>query len=117
MHKNPSTYSSELDSIIYNILSYNSKELISLENDKDFKNFLFFKDRTKTHEKINCEYVKILYYLCTNYVFSYKKIFKEIENSIYNTYKLFVSKNMTKSLVLEIIGLSLVKVFKLPSLL
>ena len=112
-----STYSSELDSIIYNILSYNSKELISLENDKDFKNFLFFKDRTKTHEKINCEYVKILYYLCTNYDFSYKYIFKEIENSIYNTFKLYVVQIMIRSLVLEIVGLILYVTFFLTVIL
>ena len=100
-----SEYTYELDFIIYSILSYNSSELLTNENNIDFKNILFFKDRSETPQIINCAYVKLLYYLNINYEFVYKDMFKEIEDSIYNSYLLFLKQKDAIILVFEIIGL------------
>ena len=98
-----SKYSSELDFTIYNIISYNPKELLTLENYRDFENFLFFSEKTEDHIKINCRFVKILYYLCNNYEFTYKKIFKEIQDSIYDSYKHISNSRMKLSIILDVI--------------
>ena len=106
-----SKYSSELDYIIYNILAYNPYEFLSYDNYIDLQNFLFFKNRVETKEKINCVFVKLLYYICANHEFVYKDLFKEIEDTIYNSYKTFVNINLKILLSLELIGLFLYIIF------
>ena len=106
-----SKYSSELDYVIYNILSFNIADLEKDENKIDFKNFLFFQDRTKTHEKVNCVFVKLIYYLSVNYEFVFKDLLKEIEIIIYDSYKQYVSTNLTSYFLLEILGLVLYFIF------
>ena len=106
-----SKYSSEMDLLLYNILSYNPYELLTNGNLIDFKNFLFFHDRTQNREKINSGYVKLLYYICVNWEFAYKKIYNEIDNSIYDSFKLYLNKKMIINLSIEIFGLILYVIF------
>ena len=106
-----SDYSMELDYVIYNILSFNSSELLTSENLKDFQNFLYFTDRSQIKEKVNCAFVKLLYYLCSNHEFVYKGIYKDIESSIFNSYIKFVNKQSNIIILSEIIGLLLYIIF------
>ena len=110
-NKYESEYSTEFDYFMYNIFSFNPYEFATKENNIDFKNFLFFKKRTETHEKVNCRYVKLLYYFCANHEFAYKDIYKEIESSIYNSFQFFFAKQNIISISLEIIGLLLYIIF------
>jgi len=98
-----SKFSSELDFIIYNILKLNNGKLDPPKI--DFENFLFFKDRTNNKEKVYGSFIKVLYYLCNNYEFVYKDIFIEIEESIYNSYKQYASRNMIYVIIMETCGL------------
>ena len=106
-----SDYSMELDYVIYNILFFNSSELLTSENSKDFQNFLYFRDKSKVKEKVNCAFVKLLYYLCSNHEFVYKGIYKDIESSIFNSYIIFVNKQSNIIILSEIIGLLLYIIF------
>ena len=101
-----SEYSSELDFIIYNIFSFISMDINSIEAQKDFDNFLFLKGRTK-NEKIYTPFIKVLYYLCLNYKLIYKDLFIEISDSIYDSYEKYVNKSVRKYILLEILGLLL----------
>ena len=106
-----SKYSSELDYVIYNILSFTPDELNKIECKNDIKNFLFFKERSKTKEKINCRFIKILYYLSYNYIYTYQDLYKEIEESIYNSYKLYNDKQNIIQISFEIMALLLYIIF------
>ena len=99
-----SKYSTEIDFIVYNILSFNISDKYSNGIKKDFENFLFFKGKNKVNEKVNTPYIKVLYYLCVNYQFVYRDLFEEIEQSIYSSYNVFVDENMRNYIILEIIG-------------
>ena len=101
-----SEYSSELDFIIYNIFSFISMDINSIEAQKDFDNFLFLKGRTK-NEKIYTPFIKVLYYLCLNYELIYKDLFIEISDSIHDSYEKYVNKSVRKYILLEILGLLL----------
>ena len=100
-----SKYSSELDFIIYNILSFNPNEL-DVSKNIDFQNFLFFKSES-IKKKVNGVYIKLLYYICANHEFVYKDLFKELENSIYDSYKIYVNKKTTNIIAAEIVGILL----------
>ena len=111
-----SEYSSELDFIIYNIFSFISMDINSIETQKDFDNFLFLKGRTKKIEKIYTPFIKVLYYLCLNYELIYKDLFIEISDSIYDSYEKYVSKSVKKYILLEIFGLLLYIIFFITSI-
>ena len=111
-----SDYSSELDFIIYNSFSFKLIEINSIEVQKDFNNFLFLKGRTKKFEKIYTSFIKVLYYLCLNYEHVYKDLFIEISNSIYDSYEIYVNKNVNKYILLEILGLLLYIIFFIISI-
>ena len=102
-----SKYSSEIDFIIYNIFSSLSLDLNSDEIKKDFDNFLFLKGQTKIREKINTPFIKVLYYLCLNYELVYRDLFTRISDSIYDSYKTYVNKNINYYIFLEIFALLL----------
>ena len=107
-----SKYSSELDFIIYNILSSNSSQINTKENIKDFENFLFLKGiRNEIKEKVNYVFVKLLYYICVNHEFVYKEIFKEIEDSIHEAYENYVDEKTRSILISEIFGIILYIIF------
>ena len=80
-------YSSELDFIIYNIFKINVTNRNSPYTQDDFRYFLFFKERKDDRIKPNTFYIRLLYYLCVNYVFAYKDIFIDISNEIYNVFR------------------------------
>jgi len=102
-----SEYSSELDFIIYNIFSFISMDINSIEVQKDLDNFLFLKGRTKKIEKIYTPFIKVLYYLCLNYELIYKDLFIEISDLIHDSYEKYVNKSVSKYILLEIFGLLL----------
>ena len=79
--------------MIYNILAFEPSELYKSECRIDFENYLFFNNRKDSKDKINCKFIKILYYLNDNYIFSYRDLYKDIEDSIYKSYKLYSNKN------------------------
>ena len=106
-----SKFTSELDYVIYNILSYNPYHSSYDENLIDFKNLLFFKDRTETKEKINGVYVKLLYYLSSNYEFVYKDLFQEFEDEIYESHRNYISTNLNIYIIFEALCLLLYIVF------
>ena len=109
-----SKYSSEIDFIIYNIFAFNSMDFNSIESKKDFDNFLFLKGQGKT-EKINTPFIKLLFYLCLNYEFVYKDLLIEISSSIYDSYKNYVNKSVSKYIFLEILGVLLYILFFVTS--
>ena len=59
----------------------------------------------KKKEKINSEDGKLLYYINNNHEFEFKGMFKELEESIYNSYLSFFNQKSIIMLVFEIIGL------------
>ena len=106
-----SKYSSELDFIIYNIFSSLSLDFNSNEIKKDFDNFLFLRGQTKKREKINTPFIKVLYYLCLNYELVYRDLFTKISESIYDSYKTYINKNINYYIFLEIFALLLYILF------
>ena len=98
-------YSTEIRFIIYNIYSVNFNKKDSEPFIQDLNNFIFFHNRTETREKINTVFIKLLYYLSSNYEFVYKELFAEIEDGIYQLYKEYINIENIFYLVLEIIGL------------
>ena len=106
-----SQYSTEFDFVLYNILSLNSTDFLKPEIQIDFENFLFFQGEKKEKEKINSQFINILYYLCENYEFVYKDLYKEIEDSIYNSYMEFYDSKIKLSTSLEIIEILFYAIF------
>ena len=95
-------FASEVDVVIFKILSVEILDRDSPEMINDLKNFLFFKlDR----KKVYLSYIKLLYYFCVNYEFYYHKYFLEFEEIIYGTYKDYIKKNLLFYILLEILGL------------
>ena len=83
-----STFSVELDIIIYNIYCINL-----LDNKtglyEDASHFLFFNNKTKYQTKIKSSFIKLLFYICKNYELSYKYIFRDIHEEIKLSYNNF----------------------------
>ena len=111
-----SKYSSEIDIIIHNIVSFNSMDINSIEAQKDFDNFLFLKGQTKKKEKINTPFIKVLYYLCLNYELIYKDLFIEISDLIHHSYEIYVNESAKKYILLEILGILLYIIFFITSI-
>ena len=111
-----SKYSSELDFVIYNIFSFISKDLNSVDVQKDFDNLLFLKGQKKENEKIHTPFIKVLYYICLNYEIVYRDIFNEISDSIYDSYKNYINKNINNYILIEILGLLLYILFFVTSI-
>ena len=104
-----SEYSSELDFIIHSIY------LIDVDfNDKltsDLNNFLFYKEKVNSQDKVYTSFIKLLFYFCLNYEYAYKNIFIEINDEIYSSYNEYTKKSMNLYYLLEIGGLIFYLVF------
>ena len=92
--KYESEFTTELNYIIYNVYTINISRGISPESQIDFKNFFNFKERTDTKEKINTTFIRLLYYFCVNFL-NYQYIFQEIEDEIYESYKVYLTSKMS----------------------
>ena len=106
-----SQFSIEMDFMIYEFFRINLTNKNSIEMKNDLKNFPYFKDRTESKEKVNTIFIKLLYYMVSNYEFVYRELFEEIDNEIYNTYKDFSYSNMKLYIFLEIFGILLYIIF------
>ena len=95
-------FSSEIDVVIYNIISNNLPNRDSKEIKTDLNNFLFFKFNAK---KIYTRFIKLLYYFNTNYEFLYKDVFLQFETTIHQSYKDYIKTQITYYILLEIFGL------------
>jgi len=100
-----SNIQSELNYIIYYVHTINISMGTSPESQLDFKHFFNFKDRTDTKEKIHTNFIKLLYYICVN-LENYQIIFQEIDDEIYNSYKVYVTSKM-----ILFISLGLIQIF------
>jgi len=89
----------ELNYIIYFGYTINISGGTSPESQLDFKNFFNFKERTK--EKINTNFIKLLYYFCVN-LENYQIIFQEIDDEVYNSYKVYLASKMILHILLGI---------------
>ena len=88
-----SEFSTELNYIIYNVYTIDVRRGTSLESQFDFEHFFNFKERTDTKEKINTTFIRLLYYFCVN-LETYKNIFQEIDDEIYESYKVYLTSKM-----------------------
>ena len=100
-----SSFSDEMELVIFNMYSINITDRHSQKIQTDINNFLFFRNREDTQERIYTSFIKLIYYFCVNYEFVYKDIFKQIEDGIYNSYKTYVDFLITVYIALEILGL------------
>ena len=95
-------FSSEIDVLLYNIISVDIIDRNNKGITSDLNNFLFFK---QDDSKINTSFIKLLYYLCSNYEFTYKNIFLEMEQTTYQSYKSYINREIIIYIILEIIGI------------
>ena len=100
-----STFSGEMELVIYNMFSINISDRNSKGIKTDINNFIFFRNREDSQERINTSFIKLIYYFCANYEFVYKDIFQEIEDGIYLLYKTYIKSLMNIYILLEILGL------------
>ena len=106
-----SKFSTEMDFIIYELFRVDLTNKNSIEMKTDLENFPYFKERIESKEKVNTIFIKLLYYLLSNYEFVYRELFEEIDNEIYNTYKDYSYSNMKLYIFLEIYGIILYIIF------
>ena len=104
-----SEYSSELDFIIHTICLIDVTMNDELKS--DIKNFLFYKEKKNSKERANSSFIKLLFYFCINYEYSYKEIFIEINNEIISSYNNYIDKSMLTYYILEIGGLIFFLIF------
>ena len=104
-----SNYCIEIEYLIYNVRLINVTK--SVEYEKDVQNFLFFENKDNTKEKVYTSYIRLLHYMTMNYEYSYKKIFDEINEEIYLSYKDYIKKSNIIYFFLEIGGFLLYLVF------
>ena len=100
-----STIMAELEMILYNIYSINTTIIYSGKIDNDLNNFLFFSNKTDSFTKVDSTFIKLLYYLCANYEFTFKNLFIEFRNSIYISFNEYIFINMNYYFLLEFLGL------------
>ena len=106
-----SSFLSEFEFLIYNLFSLDIKNIKTNEGIQDLNNFIFFRDRKNTRERINTSFIKVFYYLCVNYEFGYKDIFQEIEDEIHLSYNEYIAIQMKLYIFFEILGLILYIIF------
>ena len=99
-----SSFMTELDIIIYNLYSINILENKG-EINYDFKNFLFFNNKTKYNEKPSSPFINLLFNLCTNYDLVYHKIFKELQEDVKMSLSKEIKYKIKEYLFLEIFAL------------
>ena len=104
-----SKYSTELEYLIHVIYIINKTD--DFEFKSDVKNFLFYQKRDNSNSKVYTNYIKLLYYLMTNYDYIFKDLFNEINNEIYKSYNEYTENNSLIFYLLEIIGFFLFLLF------
>ena len=94
-----STFSSELDLVIYTITLINITNTIELNS--DVKNFLFYEGNLNHEDKVNTPFIKLLFYFGINYENTYKEFYSNINSEIYSSIHLI--KNIIQEVRLFII--------------
>ena len=94
-------FSSEIDVVLFKILSTDISDRNSKDIQEDLKNFLFFENNKK---KVYSSFIRLLYYFCANYEFLYKKAFEEFEEATYESYKEYIKSQIIYYIFLEIFG-------------
>jgi len=105
----------ELNYIIYFVHTVKVNMGTSPESQLDFKHFINFKERTDTKEKIHTNFIKLLYYICVN-LENYQNIFQEIDDEIYNSYKIYATSKMILYISLGFIQILLYILFFIISI-
>ena len=101
----------ELEISYFLLKSLDLSKRYSKEFQNDLKNFIFFKKRGESHEKVNSDFIIFLHYLNTNFEFRYKSIFLSLEKDIYNSYKKYIKYSIIYYIIIEIIGFLLYVAF------
>ena len=105
------SFMGEIELIIFRMLILSITKANSTEINSDINNFLFFRSREKTQEKIYTNFIKMLYYFSSNYEFVFKEMFQDIENEVFNSYKSYIGILMKVYIFLEILGFLLFIIF------
>ena len=108
-----SDYSTEMDTVIYNIYSILDIDESEEEIMKDINNFIFKNGINKKNNKdrINSSFIKLMYYFIINYELTWKDIFDQIDEIIIDNYQNYVEYKLKINYGLEIIGLSFIVIF------
>ena len=106
-----SNFYQELDFIIYNIYNINLNQKGNAQSIADLNNYLFFRERRDTKERIYNSMIQILYYLSVNYEFVLKDIFNDIEEQVYSSFKEYINTHISIYISLEVLGLLLFFIF------
>ena len=104
-----SNYCRELEYLIYEIYLINVTK--TPEFDSDVQNFLFYQKDSNKREKVNTNYIKLLYYMTINSEYTFKNCFNELNNEIYLTYRKYIKKINILYYILEIGGILLYLLF------
>ena len=94
----------ELDRLLFNLYSINATKIYSGSINNELKNFFFFSNKISSYIKVESTFIKILYYLCVNYEFTYKQIFLEFRNYMFYSFNEYIYSNMNYYFILEILG-------------
>ena len=97
-----SDYQSESDYIIYNLFNLNMRMQFNEKAKKELNYFMFFKQRKDYAERQTTKLIRLLYYFISNYEFSYKKIFDDIKEVIYNSFLNYIKFHEYIYIILEI---------------
>ena len=103
--KYESTFISEMDFLIYEISKIDVINKNSIQMKSDMKNFPFFIERNETKEKPNTIFIKVLYYLCSNFNFNYIEMFLNLEDEIYSSFNNYTKLNVRMYTIIEIFGI------------
>ena len=82
-----SDYTSEINFMLYYFLNIKMSKGVGERFYEERRNFFFFKEVKDIRMKSPSSMIKLYYYLCTNYEFSYKSMFNEIEQTIIDSYQ------------------------------
>ena len=99
-----SDYATEINYIIYTMHSIDVTNKREEKLNIDMDNFMFFRGRNGT-TKVYTSFIKLVYYLCSNYAFIYKDLFLSIDEEIFNSYRNYIDKNNIYYSILEILQL------------
>ena len=108
-----SDYTIDGDFLNYNLFLINITKAKGKEPEfiQDLQNFLFYKETSDSLEKINTVFIRILYYMCNNYEFVYRKLYLLFQEDVYKDFKIYVGGKMTKYKILENLGIILNSLF------
>ena len=105
-----SDFSIEGDSFSYFLYSFKISNIRAQKHEQfqqDIQNFIFHKETSNTYERINTYFIRLVYYICNNYQFIFRRIYILFEKDIYNDYIIYIGPKMVIYKILEIIGIIL----------